>query len=68
MAPPLPFTYIGRQRSNGKWEVYLARGDDVLFVEANSVIDGVYELKSIDPNVLTFLYLPLQQTQTLAIQ
>ena len=67
-APPLPFTYIGRQHSQGKWLVYLGRGDEVLLVENDTVVDGTYKVSGIESGALTFVYLPLQQTQTLKIE
>jgi hypothetical protein len=65
--PLLPFTYIGKQQSAGRWEVYLARGDDTLIVHDQMVIDGTYRVDSISPPTLTLVYLPLKLVQTLDI-
>jgi len=67
MAPNLPFTYIGKQASNGAWEVYLARGDETVIVHDQSVIDATYRVDAIKPPVLTLTYLPLKLVQTIDI-
>ena len=66
-APPLPFIYLGKQASDGKWEVYLARGEAVVIVHADSVIDNIYRVDAIAPPILSLTYLPLKQVQQLAI-
>lgn len=66
-APPLPFTYIGKKLEGGAWEVYLARGDQTVIVNMQSVIDGTYRVDSIRPPQLVLTYLPLNQQQTLTI-
>lgn len=66
-APPLPFTYLGKKLENGKWEAYLARGGDTYVVQEHSVIDGTYRAEAMTSNALTLTYLPLRQTQRLAI-
>lgn len=66
-APPLPFVYLGKKMEDGKWEVYLSRGERVYIVRMQDVIDGFYRVESIQPPTLTLTYLPLSQTQTLAI-
>ncbi|CDY79860.1 Predicted secretion system X translation initiation factor [Caballeronia glathei] len=65
--PLMPFTYIGKQQSAGRWEVYLARGDDTLIVNDQTVIDGTYRVDSISPPTMTLVYLPLKLVQTLDI-
>ena len=63
----MPFTYIGKQQSAGRWEVYLARGDDTLIVHDQMLIDGTYRVDSIAPPNMTLVYLPLKLVQTLDI-
>ncbi|HEY5800531.1 MAG TPA: hypothetical protein VIT92_09940 [Burkholderiaceae bacterium] len=65
MAPPLPFVYIGKQTSGDKTEIYLARGDQTYIAKDKMVIDGTYRIEAITPQAITFMYLPLAQTQTL---
>jgi len=67
MAPPLPFTFIGKSVGGGAWEVYLARGDRTYVARANEVIDGMYRVDAIAPPILTLTYLPLNQVQQLNI-
>ncbi|APR39554.1 hypothetical protein [Paraburkholderia sp. SOS3] len=67
IAPTLPFTYIGKQASDGAWEVYLAHGDETVIVHDKSVIDATYRVDSIKPPVLTLTYLPLKLVQTIDI-
>jgi hypothetical protein len=66
-APPLPFTYLGKKNSNGKTEVYLAGGDEVLVVHENDLIRKNYRVKAINPPTLLLVYLPLNQIQQLSI-
>lgn len=66
-APPLPFTYLGKQTSGGRMEVYLASGDKVLIVRDQAVIQNTYRVESIKPPTLSLVYLPLNQIQRLSI-
>ncbi len=66
-APPLPFTYLGKKMEDGTWEVYLARGEHTLIVQAQSIIENTYRVDSIKPPTLSLTYLPLGEVQTLAI-
>ncbi len=68
-APPLPISFVGWQTQGGKVEAFLAQGDKVHIVRAGSLIEGGgYRVDSIDAKAVVFTYLPLQQTQKLAIQ
>jgi hypothetical protein len=68
VAPPLPYTYIGKAASDGVWEVFLARGPDrTLIVRQQMVLDGAYRIDSIAPPVMKLTYLPLNQVQQLNI-
>lgn len=67
MAPPLPFTYIGKKFDGANWEVYLMRGDQTFIVRDDVVLESTYHIDSIKPPLLTLTYLPLQQVQTLTI-
>lgn len=66
-APPVPFTFLGKSLEEGRWEVYLARGNMAYIAREKSVIDGTYRVDSISPPSLTLTYLPLKQTQRLPI-
>jgi hypothetical protein len=63
----LPYTYIGKKLEDGKWEVYLALGDDTRVVHAQSTFDGNYRVDAIAPPTMTLTYLPLKQVQTISI-
>lgn len=67
MAPPLPFTYLGKAAEGGRWEVFLAMGDKTYVVRDKMVIDGTYRVDAIAPPNLTLTYLPLNQVQQLNI-
>ena len=67
VAPPLPFTYIGKALGGGAWEVFLARAEQAWVVRAGTVIDGLYRVDSIAPPFITLTYLPLNQVQQLNI-
>ena len=66
-APPLPFTFLGKAVGDGRWEVFLARGDKTYIVRSHTVIDGQYRVDAIAPPLLTLTYLPLNQVQQLNI-
>ena len=66
-APPLPFSYVGKQTVDGRMEVFLARGDEIFVVGDQTVIQNTYRVVSIKPPMLSLLYLPLTQIQQLAI-
>jgi hypothetical protein len=67
MAPPLSFSYLGKMKQDGAWEVYLARGEKVFIARAGSIIEGVYQVNAIAPPTLSLTYLPLKQVQALTI-
>lgn len=67
MAPPLPFTFLGKAVADGSWEVFLARGDKTFVVRDKMVIEGTYRVDAIAPPNLTLTYLPLNQIQQLNI-
>jgi hypothetical protein len=63
----MPFTYLGKEEADGRWEVYLARGDDTLIVHEQMVIDGAYRVDAITPPTMRLTYLPQKLVQTLDI-
>lgn len=66
-APPLPFTYLGKQISDGQWSVFLARGDTTFIATVGAVLDNRYRVDSVAPPIMTLTYLPLKQVQQLSI-
>jgi hypothetical protein len=67
VAPPLPFTFIGKSLEEGAWEVYLAKGERTYVVRDKDLVEGSYRVESIKPPLMTLTYLPLGQTQQLNI-
>lgn len=66
-APPVPFTVIGKQLESGQWTVFLANQDRTYTVKDGMPIESTYRVDRIAPPTLTLIYLPLNQSQTLAI-
>jgi len=67
VAPPLPFTFIGKSLEEGKWEVYLASGERTHIALEGGTIDGAWRVERIAPPLMTLTYLPLDQVQQLNI-
>jgi hypothetical protein len=63
--PPLPFQYIGKVIENGKQEVYVMRGEELLTIARGQKIGKEYRVDSITGSAITFTYLPLKTRQTL---
>lgn len=66
-APPLPFQYFGKLIENGKREVFVMRGADLLSIEAGKTY-GDYRVDQVADARITFTYLPLKTKQTLDLQ
>lgn len=67
IAPPLPFTFLGKKVEDGQYEVYLGRGTQTLIIREKMIIDGIYRVDAINPPTLLFTYLPLNQVQIMPI-
>lgn len=67
MAPPLPFTVLGKKLEAGRWEIYLSRAGQTLIAHEGDVLDGVYRVERIQPPQMVLEYTPLHQTQNLDI-
>ena len=67
MAPPLPYRFVGKSKTEAGWSVFLARGEQTHIAIANTTLEGTYRIAAIQPPVLKLLYLPLNQEQTLDI-
>lgn len=65
-APPLPFTYAGWVSQDGKTEVYVQRGEELISIAAGEKIEPDYRVDSIDDSSIRFTYLPMKTHQTLA--
>lgn len=67
VAPPLPFQFIGKLDDSQRLQVFLLSGERLLVVAVGDVIDDTYRVERIDAQQMTLTYLPMQQTQLLAV-
>lgn len=65
--PSAPYQVIGKQQSEGRWEVFLAQGDASLVAHAGERLDANWQVVSIRPPVMELEYVPNKQRQTLSI-
>lgn len=66
-APPLPFTYVGKMEEEGRWVVYLAKGEKFYSVSKGETFDQVYRLEDVENGNVVIQYLPLSTKQVIAI-
>jgi len=64
-APPLPFTYAGWLTQDGHGEVFVARGDELISIQAGQNIEPDYRVDSITDSSIGFTYLPMKTRQVL---
>jgi hypothetical protein len=67
VAPPLPFQYFGRLSENGKTEVFLLHGEELLSIAAGQKV-GDYRIDKVSHSSISFTYLPLKMKQTMDLQ
>jgi hypothetical protein len=67
VAPPMPFTYMGKLHSGPETNVFLTQGDRSLIVHEGDTIDSIYRVEHITDNDITLVYLPLGERQTIVI-
>lgn len=67
-APALPFQVLGTMIDRGATTLFLARGTENYSVKPGDVIDEVYRLEQLTETHATFVYLPLQERQTLEVR
>jgi hypothetical protein len=63
--PPLPFAYAGKLIHDGRTEVFVQRGDELISIAAGQNIDAEYRVDSISDSSIGFTYLPLKKRQSL---
>ena len=72
VAPALPFAYLGRIQTRAGNDVMLDVRGEVTHIQQGDILLGQYKVQAINENVaglqLQFLYLPLNQIQTLNAQ
>jgi hypothetical protein len=66
-APPLPFKVAGQYREGDQIGVFLLHNDKMLIARVGDTLAGQYQVESLQGDVMTLIYLPLQQPQTLTI-
>lgn len=66
-APALPFRVLGRYVDGGEETIFLQQAERAIAVRVGDVLDGQYRVDSLAAGVLTLIYLPLNQRQTLDI-
>lgn len=67
MAPPLPFAFLGKLQEPERLRVFLLRGERTYTVSEGDVLDGAYRVERVTDAQISLTYLPLNQTQTLAL-
>jgi len=67
VAPPLPFQYFGRLTQNGKTDVFVMRGEELIALAAGQTI-GDYRVEQVAESSISFTYLPLKMKQTMDLQ
>ncbi|OGA78197.1 MAG: hypothetical protein A3G81_31250 [Betaproteobacteria bacterium RIFCSPLOWO2_12_FULL_65_14] len=67
VAPPLPFRYMGRLTENGKTEVFVLRGEDIVSIAPGQKIDADYRVERITETAISMTYLPLKTRQSLEL-
>lgn len=65
VAPPLPFTYLGKMTEEGQITVYVAKPGRNYALRGGEIIDGMYKVQSIDTQKIIFNYIPLNSEQIL---
>jgi hypothetical protein len=64
VVPPLPFRYFGRLTEQGKTEIFVMRGEELLSIAAGQKV-GDYRVDRVTDSSISFTYLPLKMKQTL---
>jgi hypothetical protein len=65
--PPLPFIYAGKLRDENGISVFLVNRGKNLVIKAGDKIDNNWLVESITPPIMTFVYVPMNASLTLAI-
>jgi hypothetical protein len=63
-APPLPFAYLGKMQDGAAMTVFVSQGGRNLVLHSGDKLPG-YQVDSISPTDMTFVYLPLGEKQRL---
>lgn len=66
-APSLPFRYLGRLVDGERISAFVASGTQNLSLKTGDVIDNLYRVERIADDALDFVYLPLDERQSLTL-
>jgi hypothetical protein len=66
-APPLPFAYLGRIVDGDKTTLFVIRDGEYYVISGPEAIDRQYRVAEVDPNAITFVYLPSGTRQVLPL-
>lgn len=67
VAPTLPFKFIGHWKDDQKTQVFIDVAGEVTLVKAGQLLNAQYKVINVQDNAIHFLYLPLNQKQTMFI-
>jgi hypothetical protein len=67
MAPPFPYTFMGRMVENDTTTLFLTKQDQSYSVKLNGVLENNYRVDKIDNDQVIFTYLPLNTQQVMYI-
>jgi hypothetical protein len=67
-APPLPFKFAGRLTQDGKTEVFVLRGEEMISIAPGHKIDDEYRVEAVSDTSIAFTYLPLKTRQSLELE
>jgi hypothetical protein len=66
-APPLPFAYAGKLTQEGRTEIFVLRGEELISIAAGQKIDAEYRVEAISESQIAFTYMPLKARQSLEL-
>ncbi|MBA4143099.1 MAG: secretion system X translation initiation factor [Nitrosospira sp.] len=64
--PPLQFKYLGKVTAGDETQVFLALAERNYIVKPGDTVNSQYRMDEVNDHSITFTYLPLNATQTLA--
>ena len=67
VAPAFPYAYLGGLLEDGVRTTFYTKGDRVLPVKTGDTVDAVYRVDQMNEKQMTLTYLPLNQSQTVAL-
>lgn len=65
VAPPIPFSYLGKIEEDGKAEYFVMQQNKLFNLKIGQQVQGQWRLDSEDAQYLNWTFLPLKLTQTL---